>query len=326
MHYEKELSCALRAVHAASCLCRTVQKRSARVESVQKKDKSPVTLADLSSQAVISLEISRCFADDPIVGEEEADILRDNPNLNEQVISCVNEQIDGQADERTIHDMISLGRQKIDFSGRYWTVDPIDGTKGFLRGEQYAVALALVEGGAVKVAALGCPNYTCPAVGEDGVSGVIFYAVSGSGTRVRPIDTDSSYAVTADSNTDPARARFCESVESGHASHEDHARISGYLGIEQPPYRIDSQAKYGAVACGEASIYLRLPRSSSYREKIWDHAAGALIVEEAGGRVTDFSGSALDFSRGERLEENVGILATNGLVHGAALEAIARAL
>ena len=49
------------------------------------------------------------------------------------------------------------------YSERFWTLDPIDGTKGFLRGEQYAVALALIVDGRVAVAALACPNLTCPA-------------------------------------------------------------------------------------------------------------------------------------------------------------------
>jgi 3'(2'), 5'-bisphosphate nucleotidase len=41
---------------------------------------------------------------------------------------------------------------------RYWVMDPVDGTKGFLRGDQYAVALALVERGEVVLGVLGCPN------------------------------------------------------------------------------------------------------------------------------------------------------------------------
>ena len=85
---------------------------------------------------------------------------------------------------------------------------------------------------------------------------------------------------------------------------------------------MDSQAKYAAVADGRAEIYIRYSRSPEYREKVWDHAAGVLIVQEAGGRVTDLFGAPLDFSLGERLANNVGILATNGVFHDALLEAI----
>ena len=86
--------------------------------------------------------------------------------------------------------------------------------------------------------------------------------------------------------------------------------------------RLDSQAKYAAVSCGDASIYLRLPRSSTYREKIWDHAAGACIVEQAGGRVTDLNGDRLDFTCGERLDKNRGVVATNGILHEQVLRAV----
>lgn len=49
------------------------------------------------------------------------------------------------------------------------------------------------------------------------------------------------------------------------------------LGVKAPPVRIDSQAKYGAMARGDAVIYLRFPHLG-YREKIWDHAAGAIVI------------------------------------------------
>jgi 3'(2'), 5'-bisphosphate nucleotidase len=88
---------------------------------------------------------------------------------------------------------------------------------------------------------------------------------------------------------------------------------------------MDSQVKYGIVASGLADIYLRIPNPATpdYREKIWDHAAGSLIVEEAGGRVSDIEGKKLDFSAGKTLDRNRGILATNGAVHSQVLEIIA---
>ena len=50
------------------------------------------------------------------------------------------------------------------------------------------------------------------------------------------------------------------------------------IGVTAPPVRIDSQAKYGAMARGDAAIYLRFPHPG-YREKIWDHAAGCIVIE-----------------------------------------------
>ena len=64
-----------------------------------------------------------------------------------------------------------------------WTIDPIDGTKGFLRGEQYAVCVSLIADAQVKVGVIGCPNLPIdPAHPEQG-TGVIFKAVRGQGTQ-----------------------------------------------------------------------------------------------------------------------------------------------
>jgi 3'(2'), 5'-bisphosphate nucleotidase len=85
---------------------------------------------------------------------------------------------------------------------------------------------------------------------------------------------------------------------------------------------MDSQAKYAVIARGHASIYMRLPTRGDYREKIWDHAAGKLVVEAAGGKVTDIHGRRLDFSHGRTLQENRGVVATSGTIHDRVIEAI----
>jgi 3'-phosphoadenosine 5'-phosphosulfate (PAPS) 3'-phosphatase len=85
---------------------------------------------------------------------------------------------------------------------------------------------------------------------------------------------------------------------------------------------MDSQGKYAVVARGEAEIYLRLPTRGDYREKIWDHAAGALIVAEAGGIVTDIHGRALEFHHGRELAANRGVVVSNGRLHAKVIRAI----
>ena len=102
------------------------------------------------------------------------------------------------------------------------------------------------------------------------------------------------------------------------------ARIAADLGITQEPFRIDSQCKYAALARGDASIYLRMPTRKDYREKIWDHAAGKLVVEEAGGRVTDVDGNPLDFTHGRTLDANKGVVATCGPIHDRVIEVVRR--
>ena len=103
-------------------------------------------------------------------------------------------------------------------------------------------------------------------------------------------------------------------------------RSAELLGITVPPYRIDSQCKYAAVARGDASIYLRLPTKKGYEEKIWDHAAGSIVIQEAGGRATDVRGDELDFSLGRTLRNNLGVVVTNGVLHDCVVAAVRNVL
>ena len=89
---------------------------------------------------------------------------------------------------------------------------------------------------------------------------------------------------------------------------------------------MDSMAKYAVLGAGNGELLVRLlsPKRPDYREKIWDQAAGSIIVEEAGGRITDLAGRPLDFTQGRTLANNRGILTSNGRLHEAALEAVAQ--
>ncbi len=137
-----------------------------------------------------------------------------------------------------------------------------------------------------------------------------------------PASADNRVAIRVSARDDARDARFCESVESGHSAQGDAAAVAARLGLAAAPLRMDSQAKYAVVARGEADIYLRLPTRADYREKIWDHAAGALIVAEAGGVVTDISGRPLDFRHGRELTVNRGVIVTNGRLHERVIEAV----
>ena len=87
---------------------------------------------------------------------------------------------------------------------------------------------------------------------------------------------------------------------------------------------MDSQAKYAVLAAGQGELMLRLlsPDQPKYQEKIWDQAAGSLVLEEAGGCISDLDGKALDFTTGRALCNNRGILASNTHLHASALAAL----
>jgi 3'(2'), 5'-bisphosphate nucleotidase len=84
---------------------------------------------------------------------------------------------------------------------------------------------------------------------------------------------------------------------------------------------MDSQAKHAVLASGAADILLRFPTHHDFHDAVWDQATGTILIEEAGGRVTDLVGRPLDFSKGRRLSTNEGIVATNGVLHDAVLKA-----
>jgi 3'(2'), 5'-bisphosphate nucleotidase len=327
-HYEREQAEAIRAVRQAARLCRAVGLQICP-EMLDKKDKSPVTVADFGSQALVCRALAEAFPDDPIIAEEDSAELRRAENA--AILDCVVENVRGiEAGSNLSPDdvcgWIDRGATG-EYRGRFWTIDPIDGTKGFLRAEQYAIALALVVDGQVVVAGLACPNLasTLSAGADQKSRGVIFTSVRGQGAFAVPMDQEGeddpqSIPIKVSENDDPAAARFCESVESGHSAHGDAAAIATRLGIVAAPVRMDSQAKYGVVARGEAEIYLRMPTRADYREKIWDHAAGALIVQEAGGTVTDITGRPLEFHHGRELSANRGVIATNGRLHTRVIE------
>ena len=317
-----EMNTALAAVRQAGKLCRAVQ---ADIDpgAVSKDDKSPVTIADFGSQALVCRALGESFAFDPVIGEEDAAVLQTagNETMLDRVVNHVQNQVPS-ADAHAVCGWIDRGNTKT-YSDRFWTLDPIDGTKGFLRGEQYAIALALIIDGEIKLAVLGCPNLG-PVLGHDRGDGTMLAAIAGEGTWQMPLVGDAEpVRVFVSAEKDATRIRFCESVEAAHSAHGDSARLAAHLAIGAEPARLDSQAKYAVVARGEAEAYLRLPRDNKYREKIWDHAAGVLCVTEAGGRVTDVPGRDLSFADGYRLEDNLGVIVSNGPLHDVLLRAIA---
>lgn len=327
MAYEAERRVAVETVLKACRLCQAIRVALVSEETVAKKDKSPVTVADFGAQAVINLDLLKAFPDDPIAAEEDAAFLRTpgGGGLKTRVAHHVTAIMPGLTDEQILG-AIDRGTWGGGPTGRQWALDPIDGTTGFIRGDQYAVALALIHDGEVVLGVLGCPNLPVDPSHPNGPRGCLFIALKGQGATMRRVDTPSEQPIRVAEISDPKLASFCESFEGTHSSHSRAARIAAILGVVAPPLRVDSQSKYAILARGDASIYLRLPTQVDYDEKIWDHAAGSILVKEAGGEVSDIRGQPLDFSLGRKLYQNIGIVATNGKLHPQVIGAVQQAL
>ncbi|KAK1621318.1 hypothetical protein QYE76_026835 [Lolium multiflorum] len=250
--YAKEMEAAVRVVQVACTLCQRVQDSlllaDAGSGSVHSKlDRSPVTVAEeddktlSSSDGTALLEsvvaaVNGCLVEAPKYG------LR-SPEKNLRAHDVL----------QAIRKCSSTGGPK----GRFWVLDPVDGTLGFVRGDQYAIALALIEDGEVVLGVLGCPNYPM---------------------KKEWLNYHQRYYRLMSKVAPPTSGSWNKGC------------------VINRPLRVYSMVKYAAIARGDAEIFMKFARSG-YKEKIWDHAAGVVIIQEAGGVVTDAGGRPLDFSR-----------------------------
>lgn len=319
-----ELSFAIATVRQVARLVQQIQAEMVS-PALTKDDRSPVTVADFAAQALVAGRLAVDFPDDPLIAEESASALRSPAERQrlEQITQYVQRILPG-ADPEGVCAWIDRGAA--DFSPRTWVLDPIDGTKGFLRRGQYAVALALLVDGQVQIGVLGCPNLRQGWIEDHHGPGSLVVAVRGQGSWVSSLaDADAQFEPLHVSDcSQPVQARLLRSYESGHTDVAQIDAVVQRLGIQAAPVLLDSQAKYAILAAGagEAIVRLLSPTQPDYREKIWDQAAGALIIEEAGGTITDLAGKPFDFRAGRLLSGNRGVLATNGRLHPAFLQAL----
>ncbi len=320
---------AFRAVADTCSLARTLQRQLGSLAKMSKEDYSPVTVADYAVQALVALSLQRELGTLVLVGEESsADLHGPQAEALRSAVTSAVRSIHPTMSGEEIVAAIDLGNH--DASGSaYWTLDPIDGTKGFLRGGQFAISLGYIDNGLVQLGVLGCPNlspdFTQP-FDRQAEDGTLYFAERARGAfgaslsdvraghALKPIAVAAGRALTT--------MRVCESVEAGHSRLDDTQRIVAHLRATGRPARLDSQCKYAVVARGQADAYIRLPTRADYQEKIWDHAAGALLAAEAGATVTDIDGKPLDFSQGTTLKRNRGVVCAPAPFHEGILHAI----
>ncbi len=293
-------------------------------EAMSKDDRSPVTVGDFAAQAVTAQMLSEAFAEDGLVAEESAAELRvpAGAGLLDEVTRFVSDVLP-QADTESVCDWIDRGTGKAE--GRYWTLDPIDGTKGFLRGDQYAVCLALIDDGQVQLGAIACPEICVEEGSGSSEKGMLYFAELGKGAWGCPLDAPAQREeIHVSLRDDASQTRIFRSYEAAHTHGGKVDELAAALGVDVDPVRMDSQAKYAMLASGQGEALIRLlsPSRPDYREMIWDQAAGSVIVTEAGGCVTDLDGKSLDFRHGRTLAKNRGVLASNGRLHTALLEGL----
>ncbi|HEV2676244.1 MAG TPA: 3'(2'),5'-bisphosphate nucleotidase CysQ [Aliidongia sp.] len=209
----------------------------------QKRDLSPVTIADGRAEKVILRHLLAAAPDIPIISEEQA-------------------EADGLPAAA---------------AARYWLVDPLDGTKEFIkRNGEFTVNIALVEGGRPILGVVGIP-----------VQGLI-YAAAGPGTALRR---------AADGTCTPIETRPCPpegAVVMSSRSHSSCGELDRLLETRKVADRriAGSALKFCSVAEGVADLY---PRIGPTME--WDTAAGHALLEAAGGRMSNLDGTPFRYGK-----------------------------
>jgi 3'(2'), 5'-bisphosphate nucleotidase len=317
-----ELSQALQAARLAADACRQIYQQL--VEVAAKSGREPVTIADYTAQTLINATLRSAFPADSILAEEHGSEFRTVLSA-EQQSQVARYASGGLGQSLNSDDVQAILSPSVGTSGRTWVIDPIDGTKGFMAKRAYAVTIALLDGSDIVLGVLACPNLSLTQVGELSEDGVLFYAVRSQGAYHEALTDGERHSMRVSSNGPSDPLNLLTSVESGHSNKDLFGLVvDGLPSAQKQSIGLDGQGKYGLVANGSAEAYFRLVPEADYREKVWDHAAGVIIVEEAGGQVSDFAGRPLDFSQGRKLASNRGVVVSNGHLHPALLEAIAR--
>jgi histidinol-phosphate phosphatase family protein len=205
-----------------------------------------------------------------------------------------------------------------------WVLDPIDGTRGFLRGgdAQYAVGLALLDddsAGGPLLGVLALPNWQLPPASA-ACRGAVLAACRGGGAWVRALAEGAPWERAACDSA--AQLRAATVCVSDHEAWRDTAMAAA--ASEEPqamlPLCCGSLVKYAAVSTGHASLFVQHPVPGVPRLKSWDHAAGVACVLAAGGAVVDFGGTAVDLgSEREFVPAGLGVLVCNAPLRDGAL-------
>ncbi|KMZ62866.1 putative PAP-specific phosphatase, mitochondrial [Zostera marina] len=348
----KEIEAAVNVVEKACRLCVDVKKSliSSQGRILEKKDNTPVTVADFGVQALISLELGKLFPSIPLVAEEDSEFLRSISKISvvDYVIRSVVDQLSDSDETNSLsrNDLLEAidrgGENAFTYNEKpatYWVLDPIDGTRGFLKGDDalYVVGLSLVIKGKLALGVMGCPNWK----ENHDTGGTIMAAHVGCGTWKRkisffPHDVDLNWSrCFVDNCQSLQEAKFCipesQTWESLPISTVFTSTINATESIRKGDSNrvllwqicCGSLCKYMIVAAGRATIFMQQEKKTRHI-KVWDHASGIICVQEAGGKITDWEGNELDLSIDELKRRIIlpsgGVLVSNNFLHKSMLE------
>ena len=216
-------------------------------EVTRKDDQSPLTAADLAAQKVIMHGLARLDPQLPVVSEEA----------------------------------LAAAWSERKLWSRYWLVDPLDGTREFVkRNGEFTVNIALIDQHEPVLGAVLAP-----------VTGELYVGARGQGAWMQPHDGAAWQAIRSRALAVPATVAGSRSHGGGQQDVLQHL-----VGENFEQLSLGSSLKFCLLARGAADVYLRRGPTSE-----WDTAAAQAVLEEAGGTVLDLQGEPLRYNRGESL-------------------------
>jgi 3'(2'), 5'-bisphosphate nucleotidase len=257
----------------------------------------------LQATSLACAKLRELYAEFQAIPDAPASISTDADRQSQEIIlGCIRRAFPGDA-LCAEEDTASLD-QTARTGERLWIVDPIDGTRGFARKNgEFSVMIAFAEHRQIGIGVVAEPALHR-----------LTYAVRGDGCW--RLD---------DPNSDPVRCQVGAAGELGAAvltqSRSRHPNVPSRHVVALKPARVvetySAGIKLALVARGEADLYLNT--YDAFHD--WDIAAGHILVEEAGGRVTGTGGEPLLYGL-PGAKQTHGLLASNGLLHDAALAAL----
>lgn len=227
--------------------------------------------------------------DDPVTEADQA--------ANELIVKQLHDAFpdDAVLSEESVDTTQRLSRRRV------WIVDPLDGTKGFIAGnKEFAVQIGLaVDGKSV----LGVVYQ--PATDD------LHWGVAGLGawsTR----SGDSPARLRVSSETEPERMRLAAS--RAHRPPEMD-RVVRALGVMEEVRQDSIGVKLGLIARQRCDLYIELSSGT----KQWDTCAPEVILQEAGGRLTDLRGNPLCYNAVD-VHNRHGVIASNGMAHASIIK------
>ena len=359
-------------IDAVTRACDLLLDIGSNVRSHTKDDDTPVTVADLACQALITQALRKSLGDDTVVIGEEDDAVCIVDNTTSAAVAaaverhggdgatavdalaqrvCVDDEALDALSMRTRNGTRNRHTEASKTDPPYFVLDPIDGTKAFVRGiddprrPQCVVGLALVDPQtmAPTLGVMGLPYWRGEPLGPNEGIGIVVAASAGKGCWYKPLfsgDGDAGWRrtnVTQVSNVQDAIVVVSE--------HENLAELPIGLALSSRKFGGESQSpdsfrmgcgslcKYAAVALNVAQVFVQHPpvdyALKGKRSHVWDHAAGMACCVEAGAAVTDLNGGAVKLGDGEyevRAFEpgGGGILVAASGIHARCLELYTR--